>query len=352
MHVVAFRDGLRPGYFVQHAHFYLLPELPAAILRYAEIFLLAPLLMLWLILRGDVQIIMAQSPFEGAIGALAKQVAGLLGKSVKLVIESHGDFEEALFLQRQIHLGSLYRALMTGSARYGFRHADALRAVSSTARAQLERWAPGKPLEQFMTWTDFDVFRHTVRAVQPSQTQDIVYVGALIRRKGVHLLIDAFVRLQVDFPNAGLYLIGKPEDRDYTAELEKQVASLKLDAKVHFVGALQQSRLAERIASARVLVLPSTTEGLARVLIEGMLCGTPVIATQVGGVLDIVQEGVNGYIIPPNDVDALTERLRSVLSNPEIDGVGERARDIARQFFSEEAYVEGYRRLIEVANQS
>jgi glycosyltransferase involved in cell wall biosynthesis len=350
--VVAFSAGIRPRLFTQHAHFYLLPELPTAILRYAEMFLLTPILLLWLIFRHETQIIIAQSPFEGAIGALAKNVARAFGRQAKLVIESHGDFEGSLFKQRQITLSDLYRRLMNASAGYAFRHADALRAVSSTTRAQLERWSPGKPLEQFITWTDFSIFSETHREKKPSQTHNVIYAGVLTPLKAVHVLIEAFGRVQIDFPDAHLDVVGKAEDRNYATELERRVSWQNLESKVHFLGAVNQRDLAQRIAKARVLVLPSTTEGLPRVLVEAMLCGTPVIATNVGGIPDIMQEGINGYLIPSNDVDALTERLRSVLGDPEIDLMAEGARAFAERFFSENAYVEGYRRLIEAATNS
>lgn len=350
--VIAFNDGLRPRRFTQHGCFYLLPELPFAVLRYGEIFLCGLVLLLWLILRRDVRVIIAQSPFEGAIGALAKQMVGLIGKHVKLVIESHGDFEVSLFKQKRITVGNLYRYLMNASARYAFHHADVLRAVSSTTRLQLQRWAPDKPLEQFMAWTDFGVFQQTVREKLPAQTDDVIYAGVLTPLKAVHVLIEAFAGLENEFPQMSLYLAGKAQDRDYAARLEHLIASLGLGEKVQFLGAIQQSKLARQIASARVLVLPSSSEGLPRVLIEAMLVGTPVIATRVGGIPDIVQEGINGYLIPPNDVEALTERLREVMTDSEVNAMGERAREFAAKFFSESAYVEGYRRLIEVTARS
>jgi glycosyltransferase involved in cell wall biosynthesis len=349
MCVIAFAAGLRPRCFSQHAHFYLLPELPVSILRYAEMFLIAPLLLWWLIVTEKVTVIVAQSPYEGACGAWVKVIAGWFGKPVRLVVESHGDFEVTLFQQRRITFAALYRWLMNAAARYALSHADALRAISSATRAQLQHWSPGKPIEQFITWTDARVFRETPRPAPLSETRVIVYAGVLTPLKGVHFLIEAFARLQAEFPAARLRLVGKPEDQTYAARCREQVRRLGLSDRVQFVGAVQQTELAQQMASARVLVLPSTSEGLGRVLIEAMLCGTPVIASRVGGVPDVVEDGVNGYLIPPGDVEALVDRLRRVLSDPDIEAMGEGARAFAENFFSETAYVEGYRRLLEAA---
>ena len=121
-------------------------------------FVLGPFLALWLILRHGVQVLVAQSPYEGFAAALAKKVAGWCGCRVALVVENHGDFEESLFMQRRIRLPRLYRFLMRRVAGFTLKHADGLRAISRSTRAQLERWVPGKPLVQFPTWTDIEVF--------------------------------------------------------------------------------------------------------------------------------------------------------------------------------------------------
>ena len=98
--VIGFSHDLGPRRFVQHACFYLLPKLPLPILRYAELSMFGPLLVLWLIFRHGVQVIVAQSPYEGVCAALAKKIAGWFGYRVALVVETHGDFEESLFMQR------------------------------------------------------------------------------------------------------------------------------------------------------------------------------------------------------------------------------------------------------------
>ncbi|MBZ0289440.1 MAG: hypothetical protein K8I30_17600, partial [Anaerolineae bacterium] len=87
-------------------------------------FFLVPPLLLWLIFRHGVTVIVAQSPFEGVAGALAKQIAGIFGRRVSLAIESHGDFEVAVFGQRRVAFAGLYRSLMNRAARYSLKRAD------------------------------------------------------------------------------------------------------------------------------------------------------------------------------------------------------------------------------------
>src|SRR5919109_2427470 len=107
--VVGFSLDLRPRRFTEHAHFYLLPQLPLPFLRYVEMFLLGPLVTCWLIFARGVQVLVAQSPYEGFAAAIAKRIAGWLGHRVRLVVENHGDFQESLFLYRRIVLQKIVR---------------------------------------------------------------------------------------------------------------------------------------------------------------------------------------------------------------------------------------------------
>jgi glycosyltransferase involved in cell wall biosynthesis len=143
-----------------------------------------------------------------------------------------------------------------------------------------------------------------------------------------------------------VWLIGKAENPDYTRQLQAQVEQLQLSERVKFVGEVGQEELAAYLGRARALVLASQSEGLPRVVVEGMASGLAVIASHVSGIPEVIDDGVNGYLIPPENVAALTTVLRQVLLDPNIDVIGARARAFARQFFSEAAFVEGHRRLL------
>lgn len=350
--VCGFAADLRPRRFQQHAHFYLLPQSPVRVLRYLTIYLCAPWLVLWLILTRNVHILIAHDPHVAFAAALSKIFARPFGKKVALVIESRGDFEGALFTQRQITFKRLYRLMMDATARFAFRHGDVLRAISASTREQLLRWSPGKPLVQFMSWTDSDSFVTAQRTAPPSQSDTILYAGVLVPGKGVHRLIEAFAALVADHPNLRLQLVGKPENPAYAAQLHQQVQQAALQAHVQFIPPVTQAELAAYMAAARVLVLPSFSEGLGKVLVEAMLCGTPVIGTKVGGIPDVVEDGVNGYLVPPDDSAALLDSLRKLMDDARVDALSQPAQDFARSYFSPETYVANYARVFALAQQS
>lgn len=353
IYVIAFATHARLYRFTEAgAHFLLLPSLPFPLLRYALMLLLVPFILLWLTVRRGVNVIVAQSPYEGAVGALVKSIARLFGKRVALILEDHGDFEVSIFLQRRIRWTNLYRWVMRRLALYSFTHADVFRVISDFTHQQVVTWMektsqPPKPIVRFMAWTDSDVFANTPRAIPVSQTVDLVYIGVFIPLKGVHHLIEAFAALAVDFPESHLWLIGSPGDPAYTARLHEDIQDTGLTERVHMLSHLPQTALAEHLGRARVLVLPSLSEGLGRVVIEAMYCGTPVIGSNTGGIPDIVKPHETGYLVPPGDSQALEAALRHVLSLPvdEIEALGQRAKAFALEFFSPTVYLEGYRRL-------
>jgi glycosyltransferase involved in cell wall biosynthesis len=347
--IVGFSKGLSLRRFTEHAHFCLLPKLPLPILRYTEMFVLGVTVACWLIVRHGVQIIVAQSPYEGFAAATAKKITSWLGYQAVLIVENHGDFEQSLFLQRRILFPRIYAFLMHRFANFTLKQADIFRAVSNSTREQLERLHLDKPIFQFVAWTDIEPFLQCGAEVQ-KRSQEIVYAGVLIPRKGVHHLVSAFYQVLQNHRDARLILIGREENKNYAAGLKEQIKMAGLNSRVQFIGELSQVELSRHIQQASVFVLPSYSEGLPRVVFEAMAAGLPVIASVVSGIPDVVQDGVTGLLVPPGDEVALAEKMRWILEHPgDAEEMGARAHRFAQRFFSTEAYIDSYRQIIEAA---
>jgi glycosyltransferase involved in cell wall biosynthesis len=347
--VVGFSRDLQWRRFTEHARFYLLPQLPLPALRYLELLVLGQFLLLWLIARHRIQIVVAQSPYEGFVAALAIRVARFFGYDVKLVAEIHGDFEESLFLQREIKRPGLYRFVMSQVARYSIHQVDVLRVISNATKEQIRRWAPEKTIVQFPAWTDIETFLRSTKTSKEG-AENVLYAGVLTPLKGIHHLIGAFAVIAAEFPDAQLTIIGKTENQSYTAELLRQVQKHGLEMRVRFMAAISQAELAVWMANSSALVLPSLSEGLGRVIIEAMATGTPVIGSEIGGIPELVEDGITGLLVPAGDEAALAGKLRWILQNPgSARAMGIRARVFAEKFFSTSGYLEGYKRIFEVA---
>ena len=350
VYAIGFSDTLRPRRFRQHAHFYALPQLPFALLRYLEFFFAGSFLTLWLIFRHDCRIIIAQSPYDGFPGAIAKIVAAWFGKQIVLTVESHGDFENDLFGQRRIIFVDAARWMMRRVAHFTLNHADALRAISASTRRQLAVWRPDCLIDQFITWTDIDAFLHARNTVRKSDAPLLLYTGVIIPRKGVMHLVNAFASVAQDFPQARLVIIGREDAPTYAQQVKERVESLHLQSRVEFLAEMPQQQLAQYMAQAHVFLLPSLSEGLGRVVVEAMAAGTPVIGSRVGGIPDVIQDAQTGFLVPPGDETALAEKIRWVLAHPrETDAMGQQAYQTSQTLFSTDIWLNGYRQVFETA---
>lgn len=139
----------------------------------------------------------------------------------------------------------------------------------------------------------------------------IIYCGNLSLRKGVHYLLQAFSELKLD--NAELWLIGSTPNQAFGRLLAKYMSD-----KVRLLGTFPQGKLQQLYAKGSVFVLPSLADGFGMVVPQAMACGLPVIVTQNVGAADVVTEGVDGFIVPIRDIEALKRRLRDLYRDPEL----------------------------------
>jgi glycosyltransferase involved in cell wall biosynthesis len=141
----------------------------------------------------------------------------------------------------------------------------------------------------------------------------MVFLGNLIPRKGLHVLLSALAGLrEADWR---LKVVGNPQvDPAYTRRVKQQTTRLSLQTRVSYLGSLPDDGLAEALMESHVLVVPSTYEGFGIVYLEGMSFGLPAIATNSGGAGEIITHGEDGFLISPGDGSALTEHL-SILIN-------------------------------------
>jgi glycosyltransferase involved in cell wall biosynthesis len=150
---------------------------------------------------------------------------------------------------------------------------------------------------------------------RPAFSGHIVFVGRLDAVKGVPLLLEAFAKARTRHPRARLTIAG---DGPARAALETRAAALGVGEAVQFAGYLDEAAVADLLANADMLALPSFAEGLPVVLMEAMASRIPVLATQVAGVPELVEDGVSGFIVPAGDVETLGARLEVLLSDPDL----------------------------------
>jgi glycosyltransferase involved in cell wall biosynthesis len=142
----------------------------------------------------------------------------------------------------------------------------------------------------------------------------ILYVGSFIERKGIRYLLSAAPDLLRILPGYRIELIGEgPQE----PQLREMVRLSGVSDRVVFRGFLSQDEVRDAMQRARIFVLPSLEEGLGVVLLEALACGTPVVASDVGGIPDIVTRDV-GALVPPADPSCLRDAIVRILRSPEL----------------------------------
>lgn len=156
-----------------------------------------------------------------------------------------------------------------------------------------------------------------IRLGLPLESRVLCSVGGLVPRKGFQRVIRLLPRLLVRFPTLHYLVVGGagPEG-DWRARLVAEAVALGVDSRVRFMGPLPPRELRLPLSAADALVLPSSNEGWANVLLEAMACGTPVVASDVGGTREVVSSPALGFVFPVADDDALMERLVATLERP------------------------------------
>jgi glycosyltransferase involved in cell wall biosynthesis len=137
--------------------------------------------------------------------------------------------------------------------------------------------------------------------------------GRLVELKGIEYLLSAAAALRREFPSLRLEIAGSGPHR---AKLEEAVALAGLQAQVKFLGWVDD--LPSLLPRWDVFVMPSLEEGFPIAAMDAMAAGLPVIATSVGGIPELIEDGKTGWLVPPRDADALTSRVRLLLGNPEM----------------------------------
>ncbi len=191
-------------------------------------------------------------------------------------------------------------------------------------------------------------------ARQKEEKHLILYVGRLIKWKGVHILIQAMKLVTTHIPDASLVIVGYG---GCMGRLQDMVNELHLSSMIIFTGRVSNKELSTWYQKASVFVLPSIsvegqTEGLGVVLLEAMAAGVPVIGSNIGGIPDIIEDGINGLLVPPEDPKALAEAIIRILSNPDLmEEFQKTGLDIVRERFSwdviAEEFIENYREIIQ-----
>lgn len=197
--------------------------------------------------------------------------------------------------------------------KYVLNHSDLVIAQSGNTKENAQKYYPNKkdimiiplPYEKM----SFDSVKRQDLGLHESDTY-LISVGRLVRRKGYDYLITALS--EIKDPNVKLIILGEGPEKEKLIKLTKE---LNLEGRVILPGFVDEQKKFQYLECSDMYVLSSVHEGFGIVLQEAMQVGLPIVATNYGGQVDIIKEGVNGLLVEPRSADALAENITRLLAD-------------------------------------
>ncbi len=285
--------------------------------------------------------VLAQGAQEAGLALMGRRLARM---RTPVIADIHGDPAAPARLYGSPSRKAL-APLADALARYGLRRADGVRTISAYTSG-LVRELGVEPTAEFAAFMDLEPFLETELAPLPERPTAL-FVGVLERYKAVDVLAEAWRLAAPRLPDASLHLVGRGTLRDVA---ERLVA--ELPAQTAWRESISTAEVVRALDAATVLVLPSRSEGLGRVVIEAFCRGRGVVGTRVGGIPDLVVEGQTGLLVPPEDAPALAAALVRVLSDRALaERLGAAARAAVQPWLATpEEYARRIRELVETVS--
>lgn len=170
------------------------------------------------------------------------------------------------------------------------------------------------------------------------------YIGRLSEEKGVLNLMETIPGLLRMRPDIKLLIVG---DGRLRSNVEEVLTHENLAGNVSLVGWVARDEVPEYLNELKLLVVPSYTEELPNIMLEAMACGTPVLATPVGAIPDVIKDEETGFIMEDNSPECISRNIIRALNHPNLEEIARNARAIVEKEFTYERALDGYRSVLD-----
>ena len=342
LHIFAFsneKNHLKIG----DTKLYLYKKVENRILNYLKIFFLSVFMLPSVIKENNIEIISYQDPVSSFFSIFILRLRNI---KTKIIIETHGDFIETLSLEKNLLFPSIYKKVFISMAKYTLDKADKLRAVSSSTEAQVREINQNKEITRFPAWVDFDNYKDIEPVRENNKDFKILFIGSVTDRKKPHLIVEALNNIKSK--EIKLFIVGPMPNESYLTKLKELVKRYGLEEQVIFTGSVDRNSVMEHYAETNLMILPSVSEGLARVIFESQVAACPVLVTDAPGMSDIVIDGQTGYVFESNNLDSLTNKIQEIKNNyEEAINVGNNAKDFILSNYSADNFKFSFKKLFD-----
>lgn len=192
-------------------------------------------------------------------------------------------------------------------------NAEAVIALTSDMSLKIKSFYPRK-VHIVPNGVNIKVFRPDIYKKNKNE-KVICYVGNLRPVKGVKYLLEAFRLILEDKKNVKLIIIGDGPEKKRLEKLSKEI---NISSKIKFLGDIPNSKLQNYLNISDIFVLPSISEGFPNVVLEAMACGLPVVATNIPGIAEVVENGVNGLLFEKKNSKMLAIQIIALLNDNKL----------------------------------
>ena len=343
IYVVAFSDSSYEAE-VDETSFKLYKKNKFRLLNYFKIYFISYFQLPKLLEQFQIDVVAFQDPITSYFGIrkLKKQ-----NKNIKIVLETHGDFINTLELEKSLIFPKIYKQLFMKIAKYTINNADVIRAVSSSTEAQARSFSGDKLIVRFPAWVDFEIFESISNKREINEKFKILFIGSVTDRKKPHQIVEAISHIN-EF-DCELNIVGPTPNLKYLNQLNKQIKELNLENKVNIFGQQNLEQVLEHYSKSNLMILPSVSEGLARVIFESQATACPVLVTDAPGMQDIVIDQQTGFIFESNNVKDMKSKIVSIYENyNQASQIGLNAKDFILNNYSAENFKFSFKKLIDL----
>ena len=326
-----------------YGNFYLNKKIKNRLINYLRIIQISIFTTHKIIKKENIDIVCFQDPVSSFFSILFLKVRRA---EVKIVVETHGDFIETLSLEKNLVLPRLYKKLFYIMAKYSIGKSNIIRAVSSSTEQQVLDIDSSKSVVRFPAWIDFKDFQN-IEPKPPSKDKfNILFIGSVTDRKKPHMIIEAIQRINDKSYN--LSIVGPAPNEKYFKELKDLIDKSDLQNQVSLIGPVDRESVKDYYSTSNLMILPSISEGLARVIFESQVAMCPVLVTDAPGMSDIVIDGQTGYVFESNNLDSLSLKIEYIKNNyEEASLVAKNAKGFILSNYSEDNFKFSFKKLFD-----
>ena len=326
-----------------YGNFYLNKKIKNRLLNYFRIIQISIFTTHKIIKKENIDIVCFQDPVSSFFSILFLKARRT---EVKIIVETHGDFIETLSLEKNLVLPRLYKKLFYIMGKYSIGKSNIIRAVSSSTEQQVLDIDSSKSVVRFPAWIDFKDFQNIEPKPLSKDKFNILFIGSVTDRKKPHMIIEAIQRINDKSYN--LSIVGPAPNEKYFKELKDLIDKSDLQNQVSLIGPVDRESVKDYYSTSNLMILPSISEGLARVIFESQVAMCPVLVTDAPGMSDIVIDGQTGYVFKSNNLDSLSLKIEYIKNNyDEASLVAKNAKGFILSNYSEDNFKFSFKKLFD-----